>query len=78
MLQRPLALERSRQIQNANDEKKENIIREWLEMHPTFSKNDKTTMIPKGKQFATLAYNNVNIVPSPRDLYIFSQLLFRK
>jgi hypothetical protein len=67
--ERPLTLERSRQLQKDNDQKKENVIRDWLEMNPTFIKNDKTTMIPKGKQFATLAYNNVNIVPSPRDLY---------
>ena len=67
--ERPLALERSRQIQNDNDEKKENVIRDWLEMHPTFSKNDKTTMIPIGKKIAVLASNNVNVETTKQVLY---------
>jgi len=64
-----LALERSRQIQNNNDEKKENIIRDWLEMHPTFSKNDKTTMIPVGKKIAVFVSNNVSTLTTNQVLY---------
>lgn len=68
-VERSLALERSRQIQKENDQKKENVIPDWLEMHPSFIKNDKTTMIPKGKQIAILGSNNVSIVTTNQDLY---------
>jgi hypothetical protein len=67
--ERPLALERTRQIQKENDEKKENIISDWLEMNPTFIKNDKTTMIPNGKKIAVLVSNNVNIVTTKQVLH---------
>lgn len=67
--ERPLALERSRQIQKEKDLEKENVIRDWLEMHPSFIKNDKTTMIPKGKQIAILVSNNVSIVTTNQVLY---------
>lgn len=67
--ERPLALERYRQIQKEKDLEKENIIRDWLEMNPTFIKNDKTTMIPVGKKIAVLVSNNVNIVTTNQVLY---------
>ncbi len=67
-VERPLVLERHRQIQQEKDLEKENIIRDWLEMNPTFIKNDKTT-IPAGKKIAVFVSNNVSTLTTNQVLY---------
>ena len=66
--ERPLVLERHRQMQQKKDLEKENIIRDWLEMNPTFIKNDKTT-IPAGKKIAVFVSNNVSTLTTNQVLY---------
>ena len=56
-------------MQQKKDLEKENIIRDWLVMNPTFIKNDKTTMIPVGKNIAVFISNNVSIVTTKNVLY---------
>ena len=60
---------RNMEIIKNKEATKQTIVHDWLEMHPTFSKNDKTTMIPKGKQIAILVSNNVSIVTTNQVLY---------